>query len=220
MTCVTCGASRSGPFCPQCGQRELSGRHTLRGFIAGALRRALGEEGALRTARELTTKPGAVIRNYLAGRTVHYVNPITYFLLAAAVFTIVGRVVAGASGAPESDKIFAFLIIPFVAGASRVFHWRGSYNYAEHLIPVLYLGAQTLLFLALLYPFVLVVPREQTGSFAVFCAVLGISYFVWGYSRVFRQRAWLAAVLGLMALVAGGIVWLAATMILVAALRH
>lgn len=81
----------------------------------------------------------------------------------------------GASGAAESDKLLAFLVVPFVAGASRVFYWRGGYNYAEHLIAILYLAAQTLLLLTLLYPLTLVVPKPLNDSFAVFSLVSGVA---------------------------------------------
>jgi hypothetical protein len=218
--CVTCGAARAGPFCSQCGQRSLAGRHTLRGFAAGALRRAIGDDGAFLTAKELAVRPGDVIRNYLAGQTVRYVNPVTYFLLAAALFTIVGRSVSGSTGASDSDKVFTFLVIPFVAGASRVFHWRGAYNYAEHLIAVVYLAAQTLLLLAILYPFTLLLPKQLSGSFAASCGVLAVIYFVWGYSRIFKERPWLAAIIGVLALVSGAVVWLVVTAGIVAALRQ
>jgi hypothetical protein len=89
--CVTCGTPRTGPWCSACGQRELAGRHTLTGFVRGAFRRVVGEEGALHTALQLFRRPGVVVRDYVAGRTVRYVHPVAWLLLSVALLTIVGR---------------------------------------------------------------------------------------------------------------------------------
>lgn len=218
--CVTCGAVRSGPFCGQCGQRHVAGRQTLRGFAAGVLRRAVGEEGALVTVKQLAVRPGQMIRDYLAGRTVRYVHPATYLLLAAAVFALVSSALGGATGAGESDRLFALLVIPIVAAACRVLFWRGAYNYAEHLIAVTYLAAQALLLLVLLYCGTLLVPQIFVGWFAAVSIVLSTAYFSWGYSQIFEQRPVLAAGGALAALLVGVVVWLGITMVIVAVLRR
>ena len=218
--CQTCGAPCNGRFCAQCGQREFKGRHTLRRFVAGALQRTVGEEGALHTARQLTVRPGRVIRDYLAGRTIRYVHPATYLLLGVAFFALVLGVVGGPTGAGETERLFTLLVIPFVVVASRMVFWRGPFNFAEHLIVVLYLAGHVLVILAATYGVVLLVPRSFAGSAALAWFAIGAGYFVWGYSRIFEERPIRAAGAALAALSIGILVWLAFTLILVTLLRR
>jgi hypothetical protein len=218
--CVTCGAVRYGPFCSECGQREIIGRYTLRMVATSALRRTVGEEGALTTIKQLVVRPGWVIRDFLSGRSVRYVHPATYLLLTAAIFAVVSSTLGNATGGGESDQLFALLIIPFVAAAARVIFWRGSYNYAEHLIAVVYLAAQAILFLAVLYVGVLIVPQALIRWFAVVPLAVCVGYFVWGYSQMFEQRRLLVAGRALAALLIGTVAWLAFTLVMVTLLRR
>ena len=217
--CVTCGADRSGPFCSQCGQRQPTGRNTLRGFAVTILRRSGGEEGAVNTVRQLATAPGLVIHDYWVGRTVRYVHPAAYLLLMAALFAVVSNSLGGPTNAAESDRLFLLLVIPFVAGTSRVLFWRTQYNYAEHLIAVMYLAGQVLLIATILFFGTLIVPQSLIGVYSMMCLGVGVGYFVWAYSRIFGRRPWLAAGAGLAALVLGTLGWAAAVFAIVTALR-
>jgi hypothetical protein len=52
------------------------------------------ERGLLRTFRDLTVRPGAMLRGYFEGRRRLYTGPLTYLLLAAAVSLVVSHVYA------------------------------------------------------------------------------------------------------------------------------
>jgi hypothetical protein len=140
--CANCGATCNDRYCAACGQRRFTGRHTLRSLAGGVLSRVFNtEEGIGHTIAQLTVRPGTMIREYLSGRTACYTHPAAYLLIAAAVFTLGLQLVAASTGAGDENRIFALMIIPFVAAASRALFWRGRYNYAEHLIAVMYLCA-------------------------------------------------------------------------------
>jgi hypothetical protein len=189
-------------------------------FATSALRRTVGEEGALTTVKQLAVRPGRVIRDFLTGRTVGYVHPAAYLLLTSAAFALVSSALGGATVGGEADRLFALLLIPFVAAVLRVLFWRGPYNYAEHLIAVVYLAAQVLLFLALPYFGVFIVPQAFGEWFAVVSLAACVGYFAWGYSQMFEQRPLLAAGGALIALFIGILVWLGFTLVIVALLRR
>jgi hypothetical protein len=107
-----------------------------------------------------------------------------------------------------------------IAGVSRACFWRGPFNYAEHLIAVLYLAAQSLLILTLLYFGTLVVPQNFIGSYAAACLSVSVAYFVWGYSQVFNRRPWLAVAASMVSLVLGSIIWFGVVLLLVTLLRR
>jgi hypothetical protein len=197
-----------------------TGRHTLRGFARGAVSRVIGEEGAVRTGRELLRRPGVVIRDYVAGGTAGYVHPVSWLLLAVAVFVLGGRVTLGSTGAPESDRIWMLLLIPFIAVASRITFWRGPYNLAEHLIMVVYLSAQVLLILTVLSVGMLVLPARSQATYALVTLVVAAAWFVWGCSRVFERYPWRAAPGGVIAIALGAAGWVATVLLLVTVLRR
>jgi len=220
--CASCGAARTGPYCAQCGQRELRGRHTLRGMAAAFLGRVLDlDRGLLHTAHALTIRPGTVVRDYLAGRTVPYTNPVAYMLICFAAFAIASRVLGGATGS-EDDRALTALVVPFIAAVSRLLFWRARLNYAEHLVLVLYLLGHVALILAVLQALLLPALRGDPGTVVSGIVAFGalgipIAYIGWAFSRVFPARPWLAAAGGLAALAGGAVLWLLA---LIALLRE
>jgi len=219
--CVNCGAPQIGAWCPHCGQRQLTGRHTLRGLLRSIADRVFNMEGGLtRTVIDLTIRPGRMIREYLGGRTVPYMHPVAYLLVATGAFALSAQLVGGTANTPEGDGIFFLLVIPFVALASRVVFLRGRYNYAEHLIGIMYLIAHALLGLAVLY----LATRYISGPFlgwyvAASLAAAGI-YCLWGFSGLFPDRRIVAALAGVVALVVGAIGWLVALAWVVSWLRR
>jgi hypothetical protein len=100
-SCPNCGRRHEvprTPFCPGCGQETALRPPTLGEFAQQFGGSYLSTEGALwRTFRLLLTRPGALTREYLAGRRRHYVLPLRLYL-TASVAALVALRVAG-SGA-------------------------------------------------------------------------------------------------------------------------
>jgi hypothetical protein len=218
--CVTCSKPTPGVFCSACGQRQPTGRHTLRSLAVGALRRTIGEEGALATVWLLALDPGRVITDYLRGRTVPFVHPAAYLLLASAVFAVVVRVLGGPTGAGESDKLLVLLMVPFIAGAARLLFWGGGWNFAEHLIALMYLAGQIVLFLTVCFVGTLILPETAWHLYALTCVGLSAAYFVWGHSSAFAGNRWSRALRTVIALGVGMAAWLGSVFTIVTLLRR
>lgn len=218
--CETCGADRTGVYCSSCGQKEFTGVNTLRGLLQSALRRALNlEEGLAHTAVGLTARPAAMLRDYLTGRTVRYTHPVVYFIFAVSVFALTYRLIAGPTGAADSDRWLTMFVVPFIAAASRLLLWRTRHNYAEHLLAVLYLSGHAIVTATLLLAGFLFVGDDYIGFYAAAGFALVLCYFVWAYSRVFLDRPWVGAVVGLTSLLIGTAAWAASLLVFLGIVR-
>jgi uncharacterized protein DUF3667 len=84
--CLNCNAPRMGEYCHGCGQHFLQGRLTVRGLIWEFTARKLSLEGGLvRTFVDLSSRPGAMIRDYVRGRRQSYTHPVAYLLISTMV---------------------------------------------------------------------------------------------------------------------------------------
>jgi hypothetical protein len=116
--CLNCGASLSGPFCAECGQRDIPPYPSVRELAVDAVSEFSGWDGRLTsTLRALIKHPGMLTHEFLEGRRVRYISPLrlylmsslVYFLLAAAApnlgvgpETSVGGIKVGVTRKPES----------------------------------------------------------------------------------------------------------------------
>lgn len=216
VVCVSCGGPCHAAYCSACGQRQPTGRHTLRSVLGGILGRFISiENGFGRTAALLTTRPGAVITGYWGGQTIRYTHPAGYLLVSVAVFALALRLSSGPTGAGEGDRLFALLILPFVAAASRALLWRAHRNYAEHLIAVLYLCGHAILALAVLSVGLSLLSGAAATVYRNAALIMGAGYFLWGYSQAFPARPVMASIVGLTALVLGAAAWVTLMAVLV-----
>lgn len=86
-TCLNCGATLPGQFCPDCGQRDQPLRQPAHRFIAESVSEYFGLDGRLwRTLKLLLVRPGALTVAYLDGRRAHYLRPLRIYLTATVLF--------------------------------------------------------------------------------------------------------------------------------------
>jgi hypothetical protein len=95
--CPNCLAELSGPFCSECGQRQLDLDRPL-GEIAGEVMEAFLSFDAriLRTLAPLISRPGFLTREFLDGRRARYVHPFKLYF-AFSVFLFLGISMSGYS---------------------------------------------------------------------------------------------------------------------------
>lgn len=85
--CLNCGEALAGPYCWKCGQEDVNLSRPLRQLVADLAGELFSlDTRLLRTLRLLLLQPGALTREYLAGRRVRYVPPLKVYLIAALVF--------------------------------------------------------------------------------------------------------------------------------------
>lgn len=88
--CLNCGGPLTGPFCSECGQRDLPPYPTLRELTAEAIAEFSGWDGRfLSSIRTLITKPGVLTLEFLQGRRVSYISPLRLYLFASVAYFLV-----------------------------------------------------------------------------------------------------------------------------------
>jgi hypothetical protein len=168
MVCKNCTRPFEGLYCYHCGQPAATRRITTREILTDTLFSVVKvNRGFLFTAKELSLRPGAAIRRYLAGQRVAYYAPHKYlFFIGAVTSFLTSRYHSFSSEYTSVDAFggdthsflraffayadtYATLInivtIPVFALFSFLLFRRSGYNYAEHLVLNTYITAQQLL---------------------------------------------------------------------------
>jgi len=93
--CLNCGAALAGPYCAQCGQKDLPADPTIRQLAADGIQQAVDVDGRLlRSIRLLFTRPGFLAVELFAGRRASYVSPFRLYL----VFSVIAVTAAAFAG--------------------------------------------------------------------------------------------------------------------------
>jgi hypothetical protein len=86
-TCANCGDVLAGEYCSRCGQRALDLHRPFSTLVSDAVGDVLNLDTRLvRTIRPLMLAPGAVAKDYIAGRRASHVPPLKLYLIAALLF--------------------------------------------------------------------------------------------------------------------------------------
>lgn len=113
--CLNCGAALGGAaFCGACGQKRARPLEVGRLFAEGVAQFASLDNAWWTTLRELTLRPGAMLRRYVAGERKRFVNPILYMLTMATALLIAMRALdvdIGTVQAVAEDKREDFALV-------------------------------------------------------------------------------------------------------------
>ncbi len=90
--CRNCNAELTGNFCSHCGQNSSTHKINLK-FLWHDIQHGLlhVEKGILFTVKELFTRPGHTIREYLEGKRVKHFKPVSLVLLLAGFYGLLSH---------------------------------------------------------------------------------------------------------------------------------
>lgn len=89
--CANCGATVSGAFCGNCGQRFEAPVHSLGHFLMVAFEDVTHADSRVwRTLWALLCRPGFLTREFLDGRRARYLPPVRLYLVLSVLFFLVG----------------------------------------------------------------------------------------------------------------------------------
>lgn len=87
LPCRNCGDPREGTFCPECGQRKVEMRTTVRRLMQDVVVDQFSLDGKLPlTLKALFFRPGALTLAYLDGQGKRYVHPFRLYLFSSLLF--------------------------------------------------------------------------------------------------------------------------------------
>ena len=220
-TCKNCAFEFEGKFCPKCGQKAKTGRITIRQVINEARQHFIHfDQGFLYTIRELVTRPGHTIREYIEGKRVHHIKPVKFMFWATAINFLILHFVGldqeimqkiAAQQPVEHSKanmmsqklggfifdhpsVLLFLMIPAIAFCSWLLFRRRGYNYAEHFVASAFLMGE----ISLASVFTIPVSKflnsisSTTLPMTLFAVAIWVGYFGWTYGQLFpsKNRVW------------------------------
>jgi len=160
MNCLNCNAETQGGFCFNCGQKTSTSRfsfqHIFKNDIASKYYSFI-KNPAFFSLKELATRPGDSIREYLLGKRVNHMNYMSLFLLLSGIGIFIDQythfsladVTAENSAEKkllanyfnfvrDNPKTYIAITIPIVAVFTFLFFKKSKFNFSEHLILNIY----------------------------------------------------------------------------------
>ena len=96
VKCLNCGNEYIGNFCPNCGQNAKTKRLKLKEIISDLTDSIVaGDNRSLRTCFALICRPGHMIREYLQGHRLHYLNPMQVLIWGVSIYALLSYVCDG-----------------------------------------------------------------------------------------------------------------------------
>src|SRR2546423_6907408 len=87
VRCLNCSALLTGPFCAECGQRDIPPYPSVRELAVDAVAEFSGWDGRLlNSVRALVLKPGLLTHEFLEGRRARYISPLRLYLSASVIY--------------------------------------------------------------------------------------------------------------------------------------
>ena len=225
--CKNCEAALDGPYCGQCGQRNIDLERPFSALLGETLRETFDVDGRVaRTLRTLLLRPGVLTVEYVAGRRRRYSSPLRFYLVVSVLFFVVAGWIAGQGALLEDGQTMEgaaadqarlvgdllpklmFLLLPAFALILKATYRRR--RYFDHLIHALHLHTSAYIALALM------LPLEEAASDSVALLVVQfvlLAYllvaFVMSLKRVYGT-GWLPAIARALAIIVGYMILVAA----------
>lgn len=173
-SCKNCQALTVGNYCSNCGQATDTHRlsaHYLWHDIQHHLLHF--DKGVFYTIKELFTRPGYSIREYIEGKRIKHFRPISLVILLATLYGILSLYfhtdVAGGikyefseNGAAAFQRLnewasqhyvaYMMIALPFSALGSFLAFRSQRYNFVEHFVMAAFLLGQALVVMLLFFP--------------------------------------------------------------------
>lgn len=209
MVCKNCHNSFEGNFCNNCGQSAETHKINFH-FLWHDIQHGLFhfENGILYTAKQLFTRPGKSIREFIEGKRVKHMKPISWVIILATVYGLlysglhINSLEEFKSLSTESERAgfekinhwlashFSWAILltlPFYAIGSFIAFRKQKNNFVEHLVLNAYVAGQKLLMHIVVIPILYF--SGGTVIFKVASAMLAmfdLFLMIWTYMQFFN----------------------------------
>jgi hypothetical protein len=215
--CQNCNTALQGKYCSNCGQSAETHKidvHFLWHDIQHGLLHL--DRGILFTTKELFTRPGNTIREFLEGKRVKHFKPISFVLVLAGIYGLLfhffkinmfaNYVVISGSGEKVNHmkevienmsewiaqhySILALLQIPIFTIGTYLCFKKGGYNFIEHLIINTFLVGQRLILHIITFPLYYI----SNGTPMLIQAdkiitMIGYALAIWALIQLFKNQS-------------------------------
>ena len=204
-TCLNCSNAVTENFCGSCGQKTTVHRYSFKHFIEHDLIHGIWhvDNGILFTIRELFTRPGHSIREFINGKRVGYFSFVTLLLLILGISHFLGEYVQIKISdlMPESSKgainevqeftkkypkSMLLVTIPFYSIFSFLWFKKTKLNLTEHFVLNSYKTvAESLIGLLFLIITIFYTDIKVLTIIYSFISLLTLVYAFWFYRQFF-----------------------------------
>jgi hypothetical protein len=202
--CLNCGKHVNNKFCDECGQSVATHRFSLKHVFSHDLIHGLFhfDKGFFYTAKELLTRPGHSIREYIDGKRVKHYNYIAFLLLLTAIYVFfltsandnfvhsmhIENAAVFNNIMQKYSKVSYLIAIPLSAVMTLLCFPRAHQNFAEHLVMNTYKSGGTLLINVVFSLFTHIVSNgTQAGIVLALIGAMPFIYSFWFYGQYFKQ---------------------------------
>lgn len=203
--CLNCGNPVVEKFCGNCGQKIAVHRYSLKHFIEHDLIHGIWhvDTGILFTIRELFTRPGHSVREFINGKRVGYFSFVTLLLVIVGISHLLGEYaqIRISDLMPENSKgamnelqeltnkypkATLLLTIPFYSFFSLFWFRKSKLNLTEHFVLNSYKTVAELL-IVLLFTVITIFYANIKVLFIVYSLIslFSLIYAFWFYKQFF-----------------------------------
>ena len=208
VTCKNCDQTYSGHFCNNCGQPADTHKLNLH-FILHDIQHAFFhfDKGVLFTAKELFTRPGDSIREFIEGKRVKHFKPISLVIILATLygvlrhlfhFSVLDKKVVSEIQGVEYESLnewishhyywIILLSIPMFSIASYLVFRKQGYNFIEHFVLNAYMASQRLILRIAIFPITKYYTESNYNKlFVDILMLMDIVLIFWTYITFFNN---------------------------------
>lgn len=224
ITCKNCGNEFEGNYCNNCGQsantERLDVSYIKHHFHIIFLK--YFHKGIIYTVKQLYTRPGHSIREYVEGKRVMHFEPFALLVTLAALYGLLyhafnidifqnATIDTQTNGGNISLEILngwfidhysivSLVVLPIFAFGSYVCFYKQRYNFIEHVVINAFLSSQRLLFRIATFPILAVIYKTPNlHTFLNSLILVDIVLMAWAYTQFFcKMKVFRAIVLSML----------------------
>jgi hypothetical protein len=211
LTCKNCNHIYKGHYCNNCGQTAQTHQLNFH-FLWHEIRFSLFHfnEGILYSGKQLFTRPGHTIREFIEGKRVKHFKPISLVIVLASLYGLlyhyfdISFVVASTANASESgiDAVkfnewigthyawSTLLTIPLYTIGTGVAFRKQGYNFVEYFILNTFKASQKLFIHIALFPLLYYfngTPKMKTLSLIIY--LIDVVFIYWTNAQFFNKMS-------------------------------
>ena len=204
--CLNCNREVLDNYCQNCGQKSSTHRYSLKHFVEHDFIHGIWhvDKGVLYTIKELFTRPGHSVREFIQGKRARFFSFVTLIVIILATSGLLTQYThirisdlmpknmqqtmnSVEQFTTKNPKLVILILIPIYSLFSFLWFRKAKLNYSEHLVLNSYKTAGELMF-GLLFTVLTIFYTNTSVLFFiyyVFTALGTIIYSIWFYSQFF-----------------------------------
>lgn len=208
-TCKNCNQHFKGNFCYSCGQsaeiHEINLHYLWHDIQHGLFH---FDNGIFYTIKQLFTRPGKTIREFIEGKRIKHFKPISLILVLAGIYGLlyhffnINPALVIQDTNPVKEKFSKFnewfgghyaimelLYLPIFSTASYLAFRKENLNFVKHIVLNAFVIGQKLVVNICLFPLLYIFNGTKSFSrVTIFETLLGIGLIFWTYAQFFANQ--------------------------------